>query len=183
MQEIGYFLLFIYSFGGGFIGLATAAAIAATGKLSLVLSIGIATAANFIGSTLLFFFARHSKAEVGNYLKKHRRKLAFAHLLMKKQGSFVLFAHKFIYGVKTIVPLAAGVTRYDAFKFVVLNIAASSFWAASIGFGGYFFGGAILRAANIFEEFYWIAPLVLVLIVLAIYLYLNKITKKEKKYD
>ena len=63
LDDIGYAALFIYSFGGGFIGLATAAVLASLGKLSIGLSILLAGIANFIGSTIIFYFAKNSKSK------------------------------------------------------------------------------------------------------------------------
>ena len=181
VDDIGYFLLFVYSFGGGFIGLATAAVLSSLGKLSLTVSILLAGGANFLGSTLLFYFARTQKSETAVYLKRHRRKLALAHLLMKKWGSPVIFIQKFIYGVKTIVPLAAGMTKYEALKFITLNFMASFIWAISIGFAAYLAGDVIMNAIGIFEKYPFIAPIVLVSIVGAIYYYMVKTTKKENR--
>jgi len=180
LDDIGYFLLFVYSFGGGFIGLATAAVLASMGKMSIILSIILAGSANFIGSTLLFYFARNSKTEAMVFLKKHRRKLALVHLLMKKHGSWVLFIHKFIYGIKTLVPLAAGITKYDATKFIPINIIASFVWAVTIGVAAYFSGSVILEALGFIEGYPWLAPVVLAVIGGSLYLYMNKTTKKEK---
>lgn len=181
LDDIGYAALFIYSFGGGFIGLATAAVLASLGKLSIGLSILLAGIANFIGSTIIFYFAKNSKAEALEFLKKHRRKLALMHILMRKRGSMVIFLTKFIYGLKTIAPLTAGITKYDAKKFTLLNFFASFVWAISIGAAAYLSGGLIMEAIHYAKDYPLAAPIVLALIVGAAYLYINKITKKENR--
>lgn len=181
LDDIGYVLLFLYSFGGGFVGLATAAVLASLGKMSLLLSIALAGTANLIGSTVIFYFARNSKADAAAFLKKHRRKLALVHLLMKKRGSWVIFIQKFIYGIKTLVPLAAGITKYDASKFITLNILASYVWAIVIGVAAYFSGSIILQGVYFIEDYPFMAPVILVSILGGIYFYMSKTTKKEKK--
>lgn len=180
LDDIGYFLLFVYSFGGGFIGLATAAVLASAGKMSITLSIILAATANFVGSTTLFYFARNSKGEAMVLLKKHRRKLALVHLLMKKQGSWVLFIQKFLYGIKTLVPLAAGITKYDARKFIPINLAASFVWAVTVGIVAYIFGSVILDGIHFIEDYPWLAPVALAIIVGALYFYMNKTTTRRK---
>jgi len=179
LDDIGYFLLFIYSFGGGFIGLATAAVFATLGKMDLITSILLAGTANFIGSTMLFYFARNSKAEAMNFLKKHRRKLALVHLMMRRHGSMVLFIQKFLYGIKTLVPLAAGLTKYRAFKFISINLAASFFWALATGVIAYFSGSVILSSLRSTESYPWIAPVVLACVLGTVYFYLSKVTQKK----
>jgi membrane protein DedA with SNARE-associated domain len=179
MDDIGYFLLFFYSLGGGFVGLATAAVLASLGKISLVYSIIIAATANFAGSTALFYFARKNKTDASEFLRKHRRKLAYIHIMMKKKGSSVIFIQKFIYGIKTLVPLAAGITKFDSSRFTVLNLVASIIWAISIGVGGYFAGALILKVVHHIENYPFIAPLALIIIGGSIYLYITKITKRN----
>jgi membrane protein DedA with SNARE-associated domain len=179
IDDIGYFLLFVYSFGGGFIGLATAAVLATLGKMSLVISILLAGTANFIGSTLLFYFARNSKTDAMNFLKKHRRKLALVHLLMRKHGSMVLFIQKFVYGIKTLVPLAAGITKYDSFKFISINLLASFFWALATGVLAYFSGSIIIKGLRSVEAYPWMAPIILASVVGAVYFYMTKATTKK----
>lgn len=181
LEDIGYFLLFLYSFGGGFVGLVTAAVLSSLGKMSLPLVIILAGAANFIGSTALFYFAKSSKSEAMTFLKNHRRKLALTHLLMRKRGSWVIFIQKFIYGIKTLVPLAAGITKYDPLKFTTLNFVASFAWSISIGIAAYFSGTIILEGVYFIEDNPWLAPLILAGIIGLIYLYMTKTTKKENK--
>lgn len=179
MDDIGYLLLFFYSLGGGLIGLATAAVLASLGKISIVYSIAIAATANFAGSTALFYFARKNKADALDFLRKHRRKLAYVHILMKKRGSSIIFIQKFIYGLKTLVPLAAGITKFDTSRFVVLNFAASIVWSLAIGIGAYFAGALILKFIHYFDGYPFVAPFALLLIGGAVYLYLTKITKRS----
>jgi len=179
IEDIGYFLLFVYTFGGGFFGLATASVLASMGKMSLILSIAIAAASNFVGSSFLFYFSRNSKAEVLKYLKNHRRKLALAHLLIKKNGTKVIFIQKFIYGVKTLVPMAIGMTAFEARKFLILNLLASIVWAVLIGVAAYFSGGAILVLIGAVEDRPWVAPIVLASVLGIIYFYFSKTTKRR----
>lgn len=179
LEDIGYFLLFVYSFGGGFIGIATAAVFSSMGKMSIVACVLLAGVANFAGSTTLFYFARNSKTDAMVFLKKHRRKLALTHLLMKRHGSLIIFIQKFIYGIKTLVPLTAGITKYSAPRFIVLNFAASFLWAIAVGVAAYFSGALIMKALLFIEAYPFIAPVVLISVVGGIYFYMVKTTKRR----
>ena len=112
-------------------------------------------------------------------MKKHRRKVALMHVLMKKRGSAVIFVTKFIYGLKTIAPLTAGITKYDPRKFAFLNFFASFVWAISIGVGAYLSGEVILKALKYFEDYTFAAPIALAVVVGGLYLYLKRFTTKE----
>jgi len=139
----GYVILAFYSFGGGMVALAGAGILSAMGKMDIALSILVATAANFAGDTLLFYLAQTNKKEVLKYMRKHRRKIAYTNLLMRRYGWMAVFIQKYIYGVKTLVPIVMGLTRYDFRRFVPLNFFASIVWGVAVGLGSYFFSSAV----------------------------------------
>ena len=95
LATYGYIALFFYSLGGGFVGLLTAGVLSYAGKMDITLAIGIAFVANFLGDMLLFYMTRYQKSEMMTYLRRHRRKLALSHLLMKKHGDWVIFLQKY----------------------------------------------------------------------------------------
>ena len=113
------------------------------------------------------------------YLHKHKRKLALSHILMKKHGSWVIFLQKYVYGIKTLIPLAIGITKYDLKKFVLLNLFASALWALVVGLGSYMAGEAIKSAYEIIAERPYLAPVVLFSIVGLIWWYLSAKTVKK----
>ncbi len=179
LTTYGYIALFVYSLGGGFVGLMAAGVLSFMGKLDLTTSIAIAFTANFIGDTLLFYMSRYHKSDVMKYLHKHRRKLALSHLLMKKHGNWIIFFQKFVYGIKTLIPLAIGLTKYSFTKFTLLNLAASALWAVVVGVGSYLAGQSIVNAFNVVSDRPYIAPLVLVSIALLIWFYFSRVTRKK----
>jgi len=138
-------VLALYSLGGGMVALAGAGILSALGKMDIGLSVAVATAANFAGDTLLFYMAQSNKSEVMKYMRRHRRKIAYTSLLMRRYGSLVVFIQKYIYGVKTLVPVMMGLSRYDLRRFVLLNIFASVAWGLIVGFGSYFFSSVAKR--------------------------------------
>ena len=156
----GYVILFFYSLGGGFFALAAAGVLSSMGRMDLSTSIGVAFVANFLGDQALLLFARANRHAVMDYLKKHRRKLAYSHLLMRRYGAWVIFLQKYIYGVKTLVPVAIGLTRYDAWRFGVLNLLAAALWAVSIGTAAYLGGKGVLEFLEAAKADPWVLPLI-----------------------
>ena len=179
LETYGYIALFLYSLGGGFLGLLAAGVLSFAGKMDISLSIAIAFVANFLGDMLLLYMSRYHKSEVMGYLHKHRRKLALSHILMKKHGSWVIFMQKYVYGIKTLIPLAIGLTKYDFKKFAVLNFFASAIWALSVGFGSYFSGNVLLHAYEWVAARPYVAPLLLGAIVGLLWLYMAFATKRR----
>lgn len=175
----GYIGLFIYSLGGGFAALMAAAVLASQGKMDLGLAMGIAFVANFIGDTLLFYMARYHKTDMMNYLRKHRRKLALSHLLMKRHGTWVIFIQKFVYGIKTLIPLAIGLTKYPFVRFSVFNLLATVLWTVVMGFGSYLAGNLLMKGYEVVADKPYLAPIILIVIGGAIWFYMSWATKKR----
>ncbi len=174
----GYIILFFYTLGGGFFALATAGVLSSMGKMDIYTSVAVGFAANFIGDMALLLFTRFNKHTMMDYLKKHRRKLAYSHLLMKKYGVWVIFLQKYIYGVKTLVPIAIGLTRYDTVKFAIFNLLASALWAAVVGGSSYYGGKTVLSLLEGAKENPWIMPMIGVLIVSAIAYSISRAVRK-----
>jgi membrane protein DedA with SNARE-associated domain len=139
----GYIILALYSFGGGMVALAGAGILSAMGKMDITISIIVASIFNFIGDTVLFYFAKTNKKEVLNYLKKHRRKIAYTNLIMRKYGDLAVFIQKYIYGVKTLVPILMGMSKFDLKRFTLLNFFASIIWGLVVGLISYYFSAAV----------------------------------------
>lgn len=174
----GYIILFFYSLGGGFFALAAAGVLSSMGKMDLFTTIAVATVSNFIGDQALLLFTRSNKHQVMEYLKKHRRKLAYSHLLMKKYGTLVIFLQKYIYGVKTLVPIAIGLTKYSGVKFAFYNFLAAVIWAIVVGVSSYIGGKTILSILDKIKENPWIMPLIGVFVILALSFLINRATKR-----
>ncbi|MBU0632983.1 DedA family protein [bacterium] len=177
----GYIGLFIYSLGGGFVALVAASVLSYMGKMDLATSMVIAFSANAIGDNLLFYLARNQKADMHNYLKKHRRKLALAHIKMKQYGSWIILFQKFIYGIKTLIPIAIGLTKYDLKKFTILNVLSAAVWTLVVGFTSYFSGSAIVKAYDFIAAKPYIAVIIVATFFTLLWLYMSTATKKRSR--
>jgi membrane protein DedA with SNARE-associated domain len=153
IRDWGYIILFLYSFGGGFLALVVAGILSFSGELNIFITILVAGVANFIGDQFLFTIARKNKAQAKQMMQKHRRKIAMAHLMMRKYGSWVIFLQKYIYGIKTLIPLAMGLTKYDYKKFIFFNIFATAIWAIVIGSAAYMLGDLVYTYIEEFKAY------------------------------
>ncbi len=172
IQDWGYIALFLYSFGGGFVGLVFAGVLSYTGDLNIVISIIVAGCANFVGDQFLFTLARNNKSYAKEMMQKYGRKVALAHIMMRKYGSPVVFIQKYIYGIKTLIPLAMGLTKYSSKKFLIFNAFATIVWALVIGYTSYYLGEVILIVA---EEYKVYGVAAILSIVFAVMYYLRKV--------
>lgn len=179
MEEIGYIGLFFYSLGGGYLGLVTAGILSFAGSLDLTTSIIIATIANFLGDTMLFYMMRFNKAEMMSYIRNHRRKLALAHILLKKHGDKAVVIQKFLYGIKTLIPMAIGLTKYDFKRFTIINIFASIFWGLVVGISAFYAGELLLPVIKYASDHLFVTVAILLLFLGSFFFYLEKATKKR----
>ena len=159
--------------------LASAGVLSSAGELNIVLCIVIACISNFIGDSGLFLVSRYNKKEIMPYLRKQRRNLALAQILFRKYGDRIILIKKFIYGLKTLVPIAIGITKYSFLKFSVINAVSSLIWALVVGLLSYYAGDFVRELYVHIKDAPWIAPLALGAIVAAIVLYFRFATRKR----
>ena len=181
LSSYGYIVLFLYSLGGGFLALVGAGVLSYMGKMDLSISLLVAFSANFLGDTLLFYMSRYHKSEMMEYLKKHRRKVAFSHILLKRHGNWIIVFKKFIYGLKTLVPLAVGLTKYNFWTFSLYNVLGAAIWSVSFGVGSYLFGSTLMHAYELIAQKPYLAPISLLVMGGLLWLYLSQATKKKEK--
>ncbi len=133
-KEWGYLILFLYSLGGGFVGIVIASILSATTHaLDIKITIVVAFLGNMVGSGALVVFARYQKREFLKYFHKHRRKLALASVWVKRYAFLMIFVNKYLYGIKSVVPLVIGFSKYPLKKFLWLNVLSSFLWALIVG--------------------------------------------------
>lgn len=171
IQDWGYIALFLYSFGGGMLALAIGAVFASSGDLNIWFVIAIAAISNFIGDQFLFTLARNNKQYAKDMMQKHKRKIAYSHLLMRKYGALVVFIQKYLYGVKTLVPLAMGLTKYDIKKFMMFNLLASLLWGFVVGFIAFSLGRMFIDSLDQIKEY---GLGILIVIILLLYFFYKK---------
>ncbi|MGX3010268.1 DedA family protein [Helicobacter sp. 23-1044] len=172
----GYVILFFYSLGGGFVALLAAGIISSAESLNIFLCIVVAGFANLIGSSALFYLSRYQKSEVMRFLKNHRRKIALSHIWIKKFDFWIIFIHKYLYGIKTIVPMVVGFSKYSGRKFMAYNILASFLWAGAIGGSAFVMGETLRRLYEKYSNPY-IFPAIGICVILIIIFLAKKATK------
>ncbi len=180
LETWGYLAVAFFSFGGSFFIVAAAGVFSFMGHMDLTTALIVAAIANFMGDNFLFYLGKYQKKEIQPYFAKHKRKLALATLIMRKYGVLAIFIQKFIYGVKTIVPLSMALAKYDFKKFVFFNIFASIIFVSVIGLSAYYASESIIAFFAVIKERPWIAPVVLFSIIGLVWFAMERMTKKKR---
>ncbi len=181
LLEYGYIIIFLYSLGGGFVALLAGSVVAYTEKMDIFLVIFVASLANFVGSQLLFFFARYQRADVYRFLQKHRRKIALVRMWLSRYGVSVIFIQKYIYAIKTFIPLVMGVSQYSCIKFSFFNFIASFVWGACIGASAYLLGRVFIDAFYMLQEHSYLFPLFGITLLAILYVFISRLSHKKIK--
>jgi len=181
LETWGYFAVAFFAFGGSLFIVAAAGVFAFMGKMDLTTALAIATVSNFLGDMFLFYLGKYQKKEIQPYFAKHKRKIALATLIMRKYGILAIFIQKFLYGIKTLVPLSMALAKYDFQKFAFYNVFASIVFVLTIGLSAYYSSEAIISVFGYIKTNPWIAPVILFSIIGSVWFLMESLTKKKKR--
>jgi len=180
LKEYGYVILFIWSFMEGETGLVMAGVMVHTEDMELFTAIAVATLGGFAGDQLYFYIGRYNRNYIHKKLKSQRRKFAFATLLLRKYGWFIIFIQRYMYGLRTVIPMSIGTTKYSARDFAIINFISAIIWASLTIVLAYIFGEQILKVVHFAKNhIFYILPVIILLIILII-IYFHFQTKPRK---
>jgi membrane protein DedA with SNARE-associated domain len=178
LKEYGYIILFIWSIFEGETGLVMAGVLSHTGDMNLWLSIVVAAFGGFVGDQFYFYLGKWNKKWVLKELHEHKTKFARARLLLRKYGGWVIFIQRFLYGMRTITPMAIAISGYDPKKYAIINFFSAFVWAAVTIIPSYIFGDVILDMLKWLKT-HWYFGLSFAILTLGLLWYLNK--KEDEK--
>ena len=181
LKRYGYIILFAWGMLEGEAGLIMAGLLSHTGDMNLYLAIFVAGLGGFAGDQVYFYIGRFNKASVHRKFKGQRRKFALAHILLKRHGWPIIFAQRYMYGMRTIIPISIGLTRYDARKFAFINLISAWCWAAITIVPVWYFGNQIMVVLHWAKEHWYLAIPIAAIFGGGIIYYFNKATKKIEK--
>ncbi len=186
VADWGYVILFFWSILEGELGLIFAGIASHTGHMNVFLAIFIAGLGGFVGDQIYFYIGRFNKNTIQKQLANQRRKLALAHLLLQKYGWGIIFIQRYMYGMRTIIPMSIGITRYSAIKFAIINLLSAWVWAAITILLAWFFGEEFLKVLHLIKDHPYVLIIMLVVFLGGVLWYFRaqsakKIDKKIEK--
>lgn len=178
LKEYGYVVLFAWSILEGELGLVMAGIMSHTGDMNIVIALIVGALGGFVGDQIYFYIGRFNKSYINKKLHSQKRKFALAHLLLKKYGWSIIFVQRYMYGMRTVIPMAIGLTKYSARQFAIINLISALMWASITIIPAYYYGDELLALlAWIKAHWYFAVPLVAVVVSSILYT-LNKIEKR-----
>ncbi len=172
LKEYGYIILFGWSSLEGEIGLIMAGIMSHTGDMSLPIALVVGAFGGFVGDQIYFYIGRYNKTYIYTKLYSQRRKFAIAHLLLKKYGWPIIFVQRYMYGMRTVIPMAIGLTKYSGKKFALINLISAFVWSSVAIIPAYFFGNELLELLKwLKSNWFYALPLVFTFAGIIFYLF------------
>ena len=113
------------------------------GLLRLDLVVLCAFAGSFAGDQVWFWMGRRYGRR---WLDKHPQSAAAAERvgrLLDRWGDAFVLSFRFLYGLRTVSPIAIALSSISPLRFAALNLISAAVWAVAVGVVGYVFGQAI----------------------------------------
>lgn len=185
LKEYGYIVLFAWSILEGELGLIMAGIMSHTGDMFLPFAIIVGALGGFVGDQIYFHLGRYNKNYIVTKFHSQRRKFAIAHLLLKKYGWPLIFLQRYMYGMRTIIPIAIGLTKYSARDFAIINFVSAIFWACLTIIPAYYYGQEILNILKWVKGHWFIAIPIILIVVNVIIISMNRLEKNllEKRRE
>lgn len=143
IREYGYLAILVGTFSEGETILILGGISAHLGYLKLPLVIAAAFMGGYLGDLVFFFLGRrHGQAILQKFPRLQARVGKFQRLL-ERHHYFLILGFRFLYGLRTAAPLAVGLSRVPASRYLILDAISALAWAVAVGACGYFFGSAL----------------------------------------
>lgn len=94
-----------------------------------------------LGDQLFFLLGRWRGAELLSRSRRLARKAVAARRLVRRHAVPLMLLSRFLYGLRTVIPLACGTAGIPLGRFLLLNFISALLWTLCFGSLGYWFGG------------------------------------------
>jgi membrane protein DedA with SNARE-associated domain len=143
LQDYGYLALFIGTFFEGETILVLAGFLASRGYLDINLVMLTAASGGYCGDQLWYFLGRRKGRQL-LARKPHWQALgdkALSHL--RRYPDIWVLGFRFVYGLRTVMPVAIGISGYPPLRFLLLNALSAAIWAIVLGSAAFHLGSAL----------------------------------------
>lgn len=167
LQEFGYFALFLGTFFEGETILVLAGFLAFRGYMDINIVVVVAFFGSYAGDQLWYFMGRKHGRKL--LARKPRWQLmgdrALEHI--RRHPDIWVLSFRFVYGLRTVMPVAIGLSGYPPGRYLLLNGIGAAVWAAALGAAAYKFGSVLEGLlGNVKKYELWVLGALLVIGVL-----------------
>lgn len=143
IEQYGYLAVLVGTFFEGETVLVLGGFAAQHGFLRLDLVMLVAFIGSFCGDQLWFLLGRrYGRRWLARRPLMAERAARVTRLLDRNATLFIL-GFRFVWGLRTVSPMAIAISNVSPLRFFVLNLIAAAIWAVAVGLLGYLFGHAV----------------------------------------
>lgn len=143
LQSYGYLALFLGTFFEGETVLVVAGFLAFRGYMDINLVMVVAFLGSYAGDQLWYFLGRRHGRRL--LARKPRWQLmgdrALEHI--RKHPDLWVLSFRFVYGLRTVMPVAIGLSGYPPRRYLILNGIGAIVWAIVLAQAAYHFGSVL----------------------------------------
>ena len=132
----GYPILFVGILLEGEAFLILAAYLAHRGYFSLPVVIGLATLASFTMAQIWFVLGNRFGPALLNRRPAWQARLVRVDTLLQRYGSSLVLGFRALFGLRTLIPVAIGISTYPTRQFALLNGLGALIWALVVALAG-----------------------------------------------
>lgn len=157
--------------GAGFEGETAAIAgglLAHQGYFTLPAAMAAAALGSFVADQLFFLLGRRFRER--RWVRKAQQRPAFARALglLERYPRAFVFAFRFIYGIRTVSPVAIGTSNVPTRTFIAINAVAAAVWGLLFVGLGFLFGRVIEASFGHLHRMHHLILLVVIALMIAI---------------
>lgn len=153
LSRFGYLAIFVGTILEGETILIMGGFAAHRGYLELPWVMLIAFLGATVGDFVIYFLARTRGRAWLEKSEKLRRRVKRVEPHVHRHGNIIIIGMRFLYGLRTVLPVAIALCGVPPKRFVSLSIFGAVLWALIGGAAGYLFGEALERAIDSVEKY------------------------------
>ncbi len=150
------------------------------GYLNLGGVVFYACAGTFIGDCTFFFVGKLFGSKMIERSRIIRSRIPFADRAIHRHGHLILFAMRFLAGLRTVILILLGCTNMNILRFLLIDFFMAIIWAVFLSFLGYSFANVIyIFVTDVTRYQKLVVPAVVAAAIMVILLYRYYVRKKE----
>ena len=164
LNDFGYFALFLGTFFEGETILVLAGFLAFREYMDIKLVVAVAFCGSYAGDQLWYFMGRRHGRKI--LARKPRWQAmgdrALEHI--RRHPDIWVLSFRFVYGLRTVMPVAIGLSGYPPRRYLLLNGIGAAVWALALGLAAYHFGAILEGMLGSIKKYeLWVLGALLVL--------------------
>ncbi len=167
MTQYGYLVILVGTFFEGEMVLVVGGLAAKLGYLELPWVMACAFTGTVLGDQLYFFIGRWYGPAMLKRRPHWRRRVVWINRHLERHHIPLILGFRYLYGIRTLVPFAIGMSTVPTLRFVALHVAGAALWAGGVGAAGYAFGNVAEYVLGDLHALEWSLLAVVIIVSIA----------------